>query len=203
MENRLQRVLLATKSILLASAIVGSSAVAADGEITASSIDSEVFDAGVYLGVVNIDNFSSEAVVGAALTFQASESFFLQFTGAMTAETAPSSYEKSQGELFTGSDRSYRSYDFLLGYKLLKGEVFLTEGNPSLGSLYLIGGVGNSDYGGESNFTYTVGVGYQIEFMRRYVWRLDYRDRIYSSDLLSKDKTVHNTQLTTGLSYLF
>ncbi|ROS01205.1 outer membrane beta-barrel protein [Sinobacterium caligoides] len=208
MENRFQLFLLTAclgfSSVPSVSAGIASALSFGDSdEITPSNIDKELFDIGVVGGVVNIDNASSAWLTGLSANFQASEDFFLQFNAAIAADVELSSYEESQGALFVNDDRDYYYYDFLLGYKLLQGEVFVTDDYASLSALYLLTGVGNSEFGGEANFTYSYGVGYQIELVRRYIVRLDWRDRLYRSDLLEEDDLKHNMQLTLGLSYLF
>lgn len=47
-------------------------------EVSEDDIDTEFFEIGVYAGVLNIDNFGSEAVYGVNASFHATEDFFLQ-----------------------------------------------------------------------------------------------------------------------------
>jgi hypothetical protein len=44
-----------------------------------STIDNELFDIGMQVGLINIEDFGSEIVLGTSATFKASEDFFLQF----------------------------------------------------------------------------------------------------------------------------
>lgn len=208
MENRFQYILL-TGKLALASLLLASYASAnEDSEAhtdlgDTSNINSEVFELGVTVGIINIADFNSEFSTGISATFKASEDFFLQYN-LFQAEASPSAYENSQGKLFEGSDRTFRHYDLLVGYNVYQGELFLAGPEAKLSALYLVGGVGDTRFGGEDSFTYTLGVGYQVAVTRNLILRVDYRSYIYTSNVIAdEDKTVNSTQFSSGLSYLF
>lgn len=206
MENRIQYIFLIALAILclpVTSAWASERPTAPSDARANTRINNEVFELGVVLGWLNIADFNSEASLGLVATFKASEDFFIQYNY-LQAEAGPSSYEKSQGRLFDGKDRTFRHYDLLLGYNLFQGEFFPTAANARLSALYLVGGVGDTQFGGESSFTYTAGIGYQVALTRRFILRMDYRTYIYTSNLISdEDQTVYTTQLSSGLSFLF
>lgn len=204
MENWIQHVLLSARIAALAGLVAAPVASAQVTETSAEHrIDSEVFDLGVTAGVVNIADFNGEWALGLSATFQASESFFLQYNF-LQADSSPSAYENSQGLLFDGGDRNFRHYDLLVGYKLFQGEFFAAEGAARLSSLYLVGGAGETRFGGEENFTTTVGVGYEVAITRDVLVRLDYRAYLYDSSLVAdEERSVTSSQLSAGVSYLF
>ncbi|MBX2858578.1 MAG: outer membrane beta-barrel domain-containing protein [Cellvibrionaceae bacterium] len=172
---------------------------------SASSIDNEYFEIGFNTGILNLQDFSSEFTVGANVSFKATEDFFLQFNYLRT-DVGLSSFEKDSpvGRYFEGDDRTYSHYDLLVGYNLLQGEFFFREGEANLSTLYLVAGVGDTEFGGEANFTYTLGAGYEVSFARRFVMRFDYRNFIYTSNLIvEEDGSTRNGLLSVGLGYLF
>ncbi len=165
-------------------------------------IDSEYFDVGLFTGVLNIEDFNSEYVIGGNITFNANEDFFMQFNYFQT-DSSLSSYERVEGPYFNGSDRNFTHFDFLVGYNLFLGEQFFVDTKAKLSSLYLVAGVGDTEFGGEGSFTYTAGIGYQVALKRTWLMRIDYRDYIYETNIIGENSTVHNTSLTASLSYLF
>lgn len=207
MENRVQHIFLKV-SLLLAALLVQASAAWANTNVPeqnseTSEIRNEVFELGVTVGWINIADFNSETTLGLSATFTASEDFFLQYNY-FQADASASSYESSQTRLFDGKDRTFRHFDLLVGYNLFQGEFFPTGPRARLSALYLVGGVGDTQFGGESSFSYTAGIGYQLALTRRFILRMDYRSYIYTSNLITdEDKTVISTQLSSGLSYLF
>lgn len=173
-----------------------------NGNVSADELDSEFFELGVYGGILNVQDFSSELLAGVRATFHASENFFLQFNAAQ-AEISESTFEKNLGSVLEGSDRDYRYFDLLLGYNVLQGEVFPVANRASLSALYVVAGVGNTEFGGEESFTYTLGAGYRVNLTRRYVLSIDLRDHFYESNLLSEGDRVHNVEISAGMSFLF
>lgn len=209
METRLQYLLLRIQAFAGAFLlVVTASAFAAkdDNGKKKLRIDSELFDIGVVAGVINFEDFPAEFVLGANVTFKASENFFLQYNF-VQSDISESSFEKNPADTIRDlGDRKFTHYDLLVGYNLFQGEFFAgSEDYAHLSSLYVVGGIGDTEFGGEDNFTYTVGLGYQIEFYRKYLVRFDYRDYIYQTSLIvgSEQDTVHNTQISLGVGYLF
>lgn len=174
-------------------------------KVTEADIDDEFFEIGVYAGILTIDNFGSEPVYGIKAAFHATEDFFLQFNyGA--AEAGLTSFEELSGSnvrLLTSSDRDYTYYNLLVGYNIFPGEVFMTERLTFNSAFYLVGGVGNTEFGGEDNFTMTFGTGYRIVLRDWLTWHIDIRDHIFDSDIIKKSQTTHNMELTTGVTLFF
>ncbi|SMF41238.1 outer membrane beta-barrel protein [Alteromonadaceae bacterium Bs31] len=201
MENRFQYILL-----ILVVGIFGLSlpALAQEDALVsgdADSIDNEFFSFGVSAGVLNIQDFGSEYTLGANFTFAATEDFFLQFNY-LIADAGLSSFEESQGQLIDGDDRKFNHFDLLVGYKLFQAEFFPSEGNAKLSGFYLVGGVGDTDFGGEGSFTYTLGAGYEFALARRFIVRADYRHYIYESNLIAEKENTHNGGFSIGFNYL-
>lgn len=206
MDNRFQFVLLKLKAATLAASMLIAPAALADEPAAArdiSDINNEVFEFGVFAGIVNIEDFGSEFAPGISATFRASEDFFIQYNYLQT-DVSPSSYEKNQGRFFDGDDRTFTHYDLLIGYNLFQGEFFPSPPKASLSSLYVVAGVGDTEFGGESSLTYTVGIGYQVALTRRIALHFDFRDYIYRSTLISDEKrTVSAAQISSGVKFTF
>ena len=174
-------------------------------EISEADIDDELFEIGVYAGVISIENFGSEPVYGINAVFHATEDFFLQLNYGM-ASADKTSFEELSGEnvhLLTSSERDYTYYNVLLGYNIFPGEVFMTSKLTFNSAFYFVGGVGNTDFGGEDNFTTTLGSGYRIVLRDWLTWHIDFRDHIFKSDIIKNNQTTHNMELSTGISLFF
>ena len=109
----------------------------------------------------------------------------------------------SQRRILTDDQRDFTYYNISVGYNALPGEGFVGSKYAFNSTLYLIAGVGNTEFADDSNFTINVGVGYRFLFNDWIALRLDARDYIFDSDLLGTDKTTHNLEATAGLSVFF
>jgi outer membrane beta-barrel protein len=207
MDNRFQFVLLTIKAVALATAFLHAPVLLADDSGTEktdiSDINNEVFELGVFAGIVNIEDFGSELAPGLSLTFRASEDFFIQYNY-LQADVALSAYENSQDPFFSGNDRTFTHYDLLIGYNIFQGEFFPSPAKAKLSALYVVAGVGDTEFGGESSFTYTLGLGYEVALTRHIGVHIDFRNYLYQSTLVSDEKRmVSAAQVSIGTKYLF
>ncbi len=172
--------------------------------ITEADIDSEDFALGVFAGVMSIEDFGSNAVVGIRGDYHITEDFFaeLQIGATRAGET---SYETLSGgaQILTDSQRDLYYYNLSVGYNLLPGESFVGGKYAFNSALYLIAGVGNTEFADDSHFTINVGAGYRFLLTDYLSLHLDVRDYIFNSDLLGTDKTTHNLEATLGVSAFF
>lgn len=209
METRLQHLFLKRKVIgkviskvinsaltaLLISLLPGTSAA------QTPAIDTELFELGALAGTLNIEDFTTEMSLGLYASFRATENFFLQ-TNYLQTDVSYSSVERGPLGPYTG-DRNYRHFNLLLGYNLFQGEVFKGK-YAGLSALYLVGGIGDTEFMDESNFTYVYGLGYQMSLSRRYTLRFDIQNYQYDTNVIDQqENTITNTHLMVGLSWQF
>ena len=167
--------------------------------VTEAMIDTENFEIGAFVGVLNIEDFESSLLYGGKLTYHLSESFFFE-AGIGFAEGGETSFEKLAGnvEVLTDSERDYSYYNINLGYNVLPGEAFLTENYAFNTNFYLIAGAG-----GDTRFTLNAGAGYQVLLTDSVAVHIGVRQHYYRIDVLGAEKTSMNTEVSTGLSVFF
>jgi len=172
--------------------------------ITEADIDSEDFEVGAFVGVMSIEDFGSNVVYGARGAYHITEDFFVEGTIGRT-EAGETSFETLSGgaQILTDSQRELTYYNLSLGVNILPGEAFIGKGHAFNSALYLIAGVGNTEFADDSHFTINVGAGYRFLVNDWVALHIDFRDHIFDSDLLGKDKTTHNLEGTAGISFFF
>ncbi|HBE91214.1 MAG TPA: outer membrane beta-barrel domain-containing protein [Gammaproteobacteria bacterium] len=172
--------------------------------ITEADIDSEDFEAGVFVGVMSIEDFGSNVVYGGRLAYHITEDFFTEAAIGRTKADKTSFEDLSGGaEILSDSQRELTYYNISLGYNILPGEAFIGKGHAYNSALYVIAGIGNTDFADDNHFTVNVGAGYRFLLTDWIALRADFRDHIFDSDLLGKDKTTHNLEATAGISFFF
>ena len=172
--------------------------------ITEADIDSEDFEVGVFVGVMSVEDFGSNVVYGARAAYHITEDFFTEAAIGRT-DTDKTSYETLSGgsQILSGSERELTYYNISLGYNLLPGEVFIGSGHAFNSALYVIAGVGNTEFADDSHFTVNVGAGYRLLLNDWIALHIDFRDHIFDSDLLGNNKTTHNLEGTGGVTLFF
>ncbi len=172
--------------------------------ITEADIDSEDFEVGLYAGVMSIEDFGSNAVFGARAAYHITEDVFAEATVGAT-RAGDTSYETLSGsaEVLTDSQRDLVYYNLSLGYNVLPGESFFGSNHAFNSAIYLIAGIGNTEFADDSHFTVNVGIGYRLLVNDWIALHFNFRDHIFDSDLLGTDKTTHNLEGTAGFTMFF
>lgn len=172
--------------------------------VSEADIDSEDFEVGAFVGVMSIEDFGSNVVFGARGAYHITEDFFAEAAIGRT-RAGDTSFETLSGgaQVLTDSQRKLTYYNLSLGYNILPGEAFIGTGHAFNSALYLIAGAGNTEFADDSHFTVNVGAGYRFLVNDWVALHLDFRDHIFKSDLLGKDKTTHNLEGTAGISFFF
>ncbi|HUF72118.1 MAG TPA: outer membrane beta-barrel domain-containing protein [Gammaproteobacteria bacterium] len=173
-------------------------------EIEQARIDTEDFEVGVYAGQLSVEDFGVNSVVGAHFTYHVTEGFFVDVSGGRS-DTERTSFERLSGaaQLLTDSEREYSYYNLSLGYNILPGESFIGRNRALNTALYVIGGVGKTDFAGDDRFTLNVGIGFRLMPLDWLAVHADLRDYIYDIDLLGQEKTSHNLEARIGVSFFF
>ena len=173
-------------------------------EVERAQIDTENFEAGVFVGTISIEDFGSDFVYGGRLAYHFTESLFAEGTFGM-AKAGRTSYEDLSGsvDLLTDDERDYTYYDLAVGWNALPGEVFFggTRAMPS--SVYVTLGAGSTRFAGDDHFTVAVGAGFRLLVNDWVALRLDVRNHMFNSDLLGDDKLTQNLQVGLGVSAFF
>jgi outer membrane beta-barrel protein len=173
-------------------------------EIGQARIDTEDFEVGIYAGQLSVEDFGVNTVLGGHFTYHITEGFFFDLSTGQS-DTQETSFERLSGaaQLLTDDEREYSYYNFSLGYNILPGEAFIGSGRALNTAIYVIGGVGKTDFAGDDRFTLNLGVGIRIMPLDWLAVHADFRDYIYDIDLLGQEKTSHNLEARIGVSFFF
>lgn len=216
MESRLRNIFLSGIGVLLSTLATMPLALAQDTQrnpevidpqverrdIDVAAIDTEDFEVSAFVGLMSVEDFESNAVYGLRLAYHISESFFAEASYG-TTEVGTSSFEKLGGGAELLSDRDLSYYDVSLAWNLFPGEVFLGSSRAWNSSVYLIGGLGTTDFAGDNQFTLNFGFGLKVLPTDYIAVRLDVRDYLFDIDISGEDKTTHNIQGTLNVSFFF
>lgn len=173
-------------------------------EVPEVKIDSENIEAGVYTGILSIEDFGSAPVLGAMVAWHFTEDLFLQ-SHVYSSKAGLTSYEVLSGSarLLSDGDRELLAYDVSVGYNLFPGEAFIGRKRAYNTAFYLLAGIGSTDFGGEDRFTLNLGAGYRLLPTDWLAWHIGFRDHVFASDLTGEDKNTHNIEMMTGITTFF
>jgi outer membrane beta-barrel protein len=173
-------------------------------DVRPPSIDAQDFEVGLFGGVMSVEDFGVNSIVGARLSYHVTDKFFVEGAYGRTS-TEETSYELLSGSatLIEDGDRDYSYYSVSLGYHIFPGEAFWGKKRAFNSSFYLTLGAGSTEFAGDSFFTVIAGAGYRMLLNDALAIHFDFRDHLFDSDILGEEKTVQNLESSLGLSLFF
>jgi outer membrane beta-barrel protein len=173
-------------------------------DIERADIDTENWEIGAFVGMISIEDFETKFLYGLTGNYHVNEWFFGQLNYGR-AKAGDTSFERLSGSspILTSSDRDYNYYDISLGWNALPGEAFVGRSRVYNQALYLIAGVGSTDFAGDNSFTINYGFGYRLSLTDAIAMHLNFRDYMFDMDILGIDKTTHNFVYSLGGTWFF
>lgn len=168
-----------------------------------AAIDSERFEAGLYGGILSVEDFGTQGVGGFSVNYHFNSHFLAQINYGRSDVERATFEEVSGGDFLAESDRTFEYRSLLGGYRLMEGRSFLGERRKFNSYLYIMAGASQISFAGEDNSGIVVGLTYKTVLTDWLTLNLDFRDIILDREFLDDTKTTHNTELTLGLSALF
>lgn len=170
-------------------------------EVELDKIDTEDFEATVFAGMLSIEDFGVNTVVGARFAYHINEDIFIEAT--LAQSTAGQSSAERIGPFTLSGERDITYYNVVVGYNLLPGESFLTRNTSFNSAVYFVAGVGNTTFLSDDKLTISFGGGFRLLATDWLALHVDVRDHIFNIDVLAEDKTAHNLEVTIGVSAFF
>ncbi|ARU56372.1 glutamate--cysteine ligase [Oleiphilus messinensis] len=172
--------------------------------VSESDINADDFELGLTIGLISIEDFETSYLLGGRLAYHISEDVFAELNVGY-AEAGTTSYEALSGsaQLVPDGDRDMLLYNLSVGYNLFPGEAYWSDSYTFNTRMYLVAGLGATDFAGDNRLTLNVGWGYQFLLTDRFAIHFMVRDHIFDNDLLGVDKTTHNFEMSTQWSVYF
>jgi outer membrane beta-barrel protein len=173
-------------------------------KIRVPRIRSSNVEMGLDYGVLSIEDFGTHPVYGITAAYHITEDFFFQGE-AGRSRGGRTSFETLGGnvQLLTQSERRFTYYDLSLGYNFLPGEAFIGRGIAMTNAFYLLGGIGGTDFAGDTKFTVNFGAGYRVVPTDWLAVHITVQDRVFQSSLLGTTKLTNNLEARIGTTVFF
>ena len=173
-------------------------------DVKPAKIDTENWEAGLYVGSLSVEDFEVNVVYGGRIAYHLSEDFFAEAI-AGTSDAGLSSFERLSGgaPLLTDSERQFTYYSLGFGWNALPGEIFLGGKRAYNSAVYLTLGAGATRFAGDDRFTLTAGAGARVLLKDWLAIHLDMRDHIMEIDVFGSNKTSHNYEASLSLTAYF
>ncbi len=173
-------------------------------EFDEARINPNNFEIILSFGLLSVEDFGTSAVLGAKLAYRVSENFFVDLElGTSSAGETSSEILQPGAPLLTDDERDFTYYTLNVGYDLFPGEAFVTNNTTFNTAFYVIGGAGNTQFGGGDNFTFSWGFGYRVIANNYLTTYFDVRNHTFQRDIFGEDKITNNIEVTLGVGFYF
>jgi outer membrane beta-barrel protein len=178
-------------------------------EVKLPKYPSKDFELGAYVGTYAMQNFGSSLVYGVRLGYHISEDIFVQAVYGQTTVTDEAFRQILPGGIFAQPEETLKYYNLSVGYNILPGEVFWGRSTAFASSLYVIAGIGNTNFVASDKVnhrnrqTINYGAGIRVLFHDRISVQMDMRQHIFDLDILGKNESTKNLEWTGGVSFYF
>ena len=166
-------------------------------------IKSEDVEFGVYYGVYSAEDFGSAQLTGLRLAYHINEDIFFEAAYGSSTVTDRLFRQILPGGIFVNEVEKLTYYSASVGYNFFPGEVFLTKQRAMTSAVYVIAGIGNTNFAQENRATFNFGIGMRMLPADWLAVHVDMRDNIFKSDILGVSKTANNFELHTGITIYF
>jgi len=172
-------------------------------EFDEAKINPDNFEVILSFGIISIEDFGSNTILGAKLAYRVSENFFVDLE--LASSTAGRSTVESflDIDILTDDERDYSYYLINLGYDIFPGESFVTDSTTFNTAFYVIAGAGNTQFAGGDNFTFSWGVGYRVIMNSYLTAYFDVRDHTFELDFAGDVKRTNNIEMSFGIGFYF
>ena len=172
-------------------------------KITVPKIRSSNIEIGADYGVLSIEDFGTHPSYGITAAYHITEDFFFQAEVGRSRAGETSFETLSQIQLLSESERRFTYYDLSLGYNFLPGEAFIGRSFAMTSAFYLLGGIGGTDFAGDTKFTVNFGAGYRVVPTDWLAVHITVQDRVFQSSLLGTTKLTNNLEARIGATVFF
>jgi outer membrane beta-barrel protein len=172
-------------------------------DVRVTHIPSNDFEAGVFTGAYNTENFGASLVGGVRLGYHITEDVFVEAVYGQTKVSDSTFRDILPGGIFPAPKETLRYYDLSAGYNIFPGEIFLGRKHAKVSAFYVIAGLGTTKFNNTSHQTINAGVGMRVFLANWVAVQADVRDHMYSVDLLGTKRDTTNLEASFGATFFF
>jgi outer membrane beta-barrel protein len=172
-------------------------------DVKVPHIPSNDIELGAFTGTYSAENFGSSTVRGVRLGYHVTEDIFFEGAVGQTKVKDEAFRQVLPGGVFPQPEELLKYYNISVGYNFFPGEVFFGKSTAMVSTVYLIAGIGSTQFLEERHQTFNAGIGIRLFMADWAAAQVDIRDHVFSLDLLGERKNTQNFELTGGLTFFF
>lgn len=172
-------------------------------DIRVPRIPSNDIELGAFTGTYSTENFGANNVKGIRVGYHVTEDVFFESAVGQTKVSDSMFRKVFPGGVFTNEQELLKYYNISVGFNFFPGEVFIGKKTAFVSAVYLIAGIGSTQFLEQRHQTFNAGIGIRLFMADWIAAQIDIRDHVFSLDLLGEKRNTQNFELTGGLTFFF
>ncbi len=172
-------------------------------KVTPLAIDTEKFELGLFLGMLSVEDFSTNPSQGISFTYHIDSKFIAQVDYGISDVGRATFEDVVDGDFLSDADEKFKYFQVLAGYQVFHGRSFLGSKKKYNSHLYAMAGIENVQFAENSEIGFVFGTNYKIVITDWLTWNINLRDHVFTRDFIANSKTTNNIEMTIGFNALF
>ncbi len=169
----------------------------------AAIMDTERFELGAYTGLLSVEDFNTNPVLGLSFVYHLNTRWFAQLNYGSSSVSRATFEEVIGLDFLSSSDRDFNYTTLSASWQALHGRSYFGTGGKYNSGFYLTAGLGNVEFAGNSGSSLLVGASYRIIRTDFLSINFDYRNHIFKREFIGDDKQTFNNELAIGFNFFF
>lgn len=168
-----------------------------------ATIDTERFELGAYIGMLSVADFNTNMVSGFSLTYHITPRWLTQLQMGSSTVTRATFEDIADANFLAEGEYDFSYTTVSGGYRIAHGRSFLSTKGKYDSSIYVLAGVGNIEFAGNSAASGVLGLSYRVVPTDWMTINLDFKNHLFEREFLNTTSQTMNNELAIGFNFLF
>src|SRR5690606_15469183 len=134
---------------------------------------------GAYTGLLSVEDFNTNPVLGVSVIYYLNPKWYAQFNYGSSSVSRATFEDVVGGDFLTDSDLDFHYASIAAAWQVMHGLSYNGTRWKSNSGFYLLGGVGNVEFAGNSSSSLVLGVSYRVIRTDWLSLNIDFRNHIF------------------------
>ncbi len=165
--------------------------------------DTERYEFGIYTGLLSVEDFNTNPLLGFAFVYHVNDNLFAQVNYGSSKVSRATFEDVADQNFLSSGDRRFNYLTLSGAWQIMHGRSYYRTTGKYNSGFYLTAGLGNVEFAGNSELDIVVGASYRIIRTDWLALNFDYRNHIFSREFIGDDKQTMNNEFVLGFNFFF
>ncbi|TQV76936.1 outer membrane beta-barrel domain-containing protein [Aliikangiella marina] len=168
-----------------------------------AKIDTENLEIGFFIGTLSVEDFGTNQTQGITAVYHLTPDYFAQLSLGRSDVGRATFEDVVEQDFLSDEDEKFNYTQLAFAYQIFHGRSFMGEKSKFNSHIYLVAGLENVEFAGESNTGFVFGSTYKVVTTDWLTWNFELKNHLIERDFLSNKKMTNNIEFNIGFNALF